>query len=436
MIRRKVLAGIFLCLQLIGGIIYAQEPSSSRTVPPAIQSQLSQLPTDSAKVFWLIAEGHKMSQLDLDKTYQYCNLANEIASNNPDPYVRMAGVHGLGVALIQRGDNAEAILLCDSAIATFTKEFKSAYPKLVMLIYNNQGGAYLSVGEFNRALESFVLTQELAEKEEDKNYLAHCYYNIGACFKGLNRPETAENFILKSLAAKLSSGDSSYIASTYISLANLEETLNHNSEGAFEYLKTAESFAIQTHSERELVQVYLQRAFIFINQQAYVEAKEVLLEAKQLALKLHDEPTNLDIYGLLGDCFYHLNELEEAEKHLHAAYQISVQTRDLQNQGEVLYWLSQVKAAAGDSASAFVFTERYQEVKDSLDQINRAQETANAEARFKVKDQQKKTRIERLEKRTSPAKPQLYLWIQFDHSVAGGPAVLGVNGCFAGSKKS
>lgn len=387
----------------------SKERDSSPSLPDSSISRLSLLPDDSTRVYWLMDQAIYVSGADLALSQAYSEMAYEIAGTLDDPIVLLNATQTLGTVYLHRGMNAEGILLFETTLAEMSPKFRKEQPERMMRLHNNLGGGYFAVGDIDMAIQEFTRARSFAEELEDMQSVGLCYQNIGACFRSQMRVLMAEEFFQKSLEIKKELGDSNYIVSTYISLADLEIDFNENYEKAREYLEIAQEIAKEIDNKRQIADVRYRWAIIYSKLEKWGEAESYLAKTLALSGKTGDSPQEASLLSLRGNVLFHQGRFPEAEKSLRKANQIAESMEDLDRSSYAKYWLVEVLAAQRDSGQAFLVHKQYSEEVDSLRTQSNRKEIASAEARYKVKLSQQKYEKERDAKEAAHRKQRTIL---------------------------
>lgn len=220
----------------------------------------------------------------------------------------------------------------------------------VMLACNAIGGVHLDRDQYEMALGSFLMLEDIALKHNDLDRLTAAYINLGVLYGKAGFNERSQKYLSKSSAAVSVTKNTQHQGT--ISLAH---AYNHQKQGDFQaaigYLEDAERW-FRIDSRSMLSEVYLKRAENLFELQEFEAALEAAESSHELAMD-HDQPiTVMRALYLSGKIHTDRNELETAEAQLLEAYRIAEDYSDALMLSNCCKVLTRLYGAAGDFTKA------------------------------------------------------------------------------------
>lgn len=136
--------------------------------------------------------------------------------NNRDGECR--ALTALGGAFARQGSLNEATAIMFEAIALAEDLNSSA---LKAIAYNNMGNIYLSLGEYESALQYLNMSHDLHEQMDNKQEMSDVLNNIGITYKYMDDYDKSREMYLQSMKLREETGDISGVADLYNNLALL-----------------------------------------------------------------------------------------------------------------------------------------------------------------------------------------------------------------------
>ena len=153
--------------------------------------RLRQEPPGSELVSVLNKLAFAMMHTDPRKAEACALEALDLAQNLEFPVGQAKSYTTLGTIYLEAGNFAEAMSYCRKAMEIYEK---LGDKNGMASVHATLASTYRSQGMIDKALEHFheSLRQE-QERGASKDDLARCYFNIGACYSGLNRLDLAQS---------------------------------------------------------------------------------------------------------------------------------------------------------------------------------------------------------------------------------------------------
>lgn len=289
------------------------------------------------------------SMAEYDSAVVYYRQSLEISNERKDNYFSSALLNNIGSCYYDQGDMPVAQLLYLSALELGGSAIDSF---LIAIYYVNIGGIYIWEGEYDASITLFKSAYDQFEKADNIPHMALSMYNMAMAAEGKDDLELAGQYYLQAAHLYQSIDDPYSLALSYESLGWVAETEGRYKD-ALEYDLKAAEIKEELGENKELVEIYT--------------------TIGNVALKAH-EPA-------LG--------VQYAAKSLRIARKKGLQLDERKNYTS----LAENNAALGNFEAAYKYQERYNEVKDSLQNELVTQQIANASAQFETNEAQKKSRL-------------------------------------------
>ena len=202
-------------------------------------------------------------------------------------------------AFLKHGSNLLFLGSYDEALEFFIQSIKIAEKQgehiLKMTILNNIGTVYDRIGKYDEALEYYIKSMDtyhqMNENEQDKesNWLCYLYGNIGSIYLAKNEFTTAETYLLKGLNRCISINDDPVKGVLYNNLGKLYLTTK-DFDKAYDYLIKSLVFRENINDKKELVKSYFFLGVYYLTIEDFDKAKTTL----DKGLEISNEVGTLD----------------------------------------------------------------------------------------------------------------------------------------------
>jgi signal transduction histidine kinase len=372
---------LLLCSQL-----FAQNIDSLQRV-----INTSKDPIEKAKSYKAITSHYRTNDTTLFKKYLSDGIAYARTIEDKETELNLA--HNITKNLFAEGNYDEVITYLDSLIP-IAEKFK--LPTLQADFLNYKGNAYNSKSEYAKGL--VVLIDYLALVKtlipENKRMLASANNNIGSSFLNLERYEQAIPYLKKSLEYQKDL-EKNFKAHTYwnLGICHMERERYEQALEIFELgLKEAElnndAYAA-AGNQLCIASIYTRQDKFEIGLEAYKKAYQMALEANLEPYKII-EAINGIIY-----CNNLLSLPNEAMKYVTLADSIAKahQLSDLRNR-QFLYFKSTTLLQLGRPREADAIHFRYTEAVDSLQNIKNLELIQEKETEFRTKEKEQQLALQ------------------------------------------
>ncbi len=253
--------------------------------------------------------------------------------------------------------------------------------------YHGLGNLYNIAGDYDKALDYFYQSLNVAETRKDKNGIIVTLQEISAVFVQTKKPEKAQDFINRAYNMALELKDSTRIASVLNSYGSILKSVNQL-DGALEKHKYALSLFELTASKTDIAKSQIAIADVYIKLNQYPAAERYLLDALNNVDYLYNYD-KAQLYQKLGEYYNHQNNLFVAKKYFFQSIFLS-EKYDFKDVAQAanfcLYKLSKI---TGDINGAMKYLERADELSDTLYNQEKSKRMAEMEFRFDLEKGEK-----------------------------------------------
>lgn len=282
----------------------------------------------------------------------------------------------------------------EKAAAKFIKH--KAYLKL-MYVYNNLGKAYSRAGEYEKAIAVDFKGLKVAESIGDKYWVGQFYLAISTSYHDFEDFQKGIVYGKKSLKAFLSDTKNSdpLLAARALNAIgiNFDDWNKPDSALAyhfkvFKYVKGKDTLKLNSS--------YNNIGNTLLKQKKYHEARKWVENSLKVLLATTNDRTELQNhyekatnYTNLATIAFQLNEFSNAENYFRMAFEAATNSKDVEKMRDYYYQQYQFSKKKKDFAKASEFQDQYIMLRDSVFDIERAENLAGLEARYQNEKKEK-----------------------------------------------
>lgn len=161
-------------------------------------------------------------------------------------------------------------------------------------LYNNLSLTYLQSGNFDRYLELQFKALEIAKKQNNYSHQFKIYRNLSIVSRKNKDKKSAYAYL--TLAQKLAQqyGNTTDLASTYLSLGTYYRDLEHNHKRALHYFNKADSIIEPETHYNLITDIYTEKGHLFESEQKYNIALRFYNQIYSLLIDKEDSPGLLE----------------------------------------------------------------------------------------------------------------------------------------------
>lgn len=251
-----------------------------------------------------------------------------------------------------------------------------------------EGSAHVMIGLYywsrsvhEKSLEHAQTAQQLFAALNDKKGLMDTYTLFGLTYIGLKQKEKAEEYFRQSLALALQLDHADGIARSYNALGNIARS-NMDFKQAMAYYVNANDALANDEGNSLKTLILINMGRIYTARGDIEQSKTYLAEALVLALKQSDSSGMAATYLSLGDLAMVRKDLVLAEQYFKQCELLSKRLGEKTSLLNLYIALIELKTMTGKPAEAHAYQQRYRQVRDSIFNVERAEQITELETRY------------------------------------------------------
>ncbi len=300
-----------------------------------------------------------------------------------DPKQKTAALLIYGEEILRH--NIDSAFSCGSIALQMSKKLgdESLIAESNMLIgYANEAN-----GKYKEALHCFLIATDISKKNKNKPKLAQCYTAMGVIYWYQGFYDKAEEYYKKNIQICLELNDMSGLGASYGNLAILFDE-KKEIEQALIYYKKALTIFDNGKKPAQTAACLDNMSLIFKQKGDFSQAKSYNLRSYKIRESLHDSIGMLASMGNLGSIFIAQNNPSEAIAISQRVLSIANRLGAKEDVKSAYYNLKDAYELKGDYKNANVIINKLMDLKDSLRNMDNANQIAELEAKFKNKEKE------------------------------------------------
>ena len=334
-----------------------------------------------------------------DSTLYYCNQALNIATAIGNHEIAGTAMNFTGIAYGYKGEFSSAFRTYNEAISYAVDHSDSIN---LAHAQNNLGRLLFSQGDMINSYEYFFSALNIFESLGDKEGMGYCYKSLSELYHVQNNLEKALLMSLKALEIRQVIDNKRAQTSSYHDIAEIHLE-QEQYEKALEYLNIAQNIALETKNNISLVETYLGISNILYHQKFYKEALEFGLKSLDPYVKMRNQTLLNRVHLQLGKIYFALGDLKKAEEYLLRLMNLQAEVGELVLIKDANYYLSKVHESKRNDRQALKYLKAYNQVNDSLNNIDIARTIERMEIRLELQEIEKENKLLKAEKEVSDA---------------------------------
>lgn len=332
-----------------------------------------------------------------DSTLHFCNEALKIGEIIGDHKVVGTSLSFKGIAYGYKGEYSEAFQIFNAGINYGIQHNDSTN---LAHAQNNLGRLLFSQGDMINSYEYFFSALKIFESLGDKAGMGYCYKSLSELYQVQNNLDKALLMSLKALEIRQVLEDRRAQISSYYEIADIH-LKQKQYEKALEYLNIAQNIAVKSKDNISLVESYLGISNILYHQGLYNEALEFGLRSLDPYVKIRNLTLLNDVHLQLGKIYFALGDLSEAELYLLKLINLQAEAGALALIKDANFYLSKIHELRQNDKLAFQYLKIYNEVNDSLNDIDIARTIERMEVRLELQEVEKENKLLKVQKGVS-----------------------------------
>lgn len=319
-----------------------------------------------------------------EKAIPYAKACIELVKQESDDYYYSEKVMELGALYLKVGKLDSAGLLINEAIA-LKEEIKDESGKIIALNYLSS--FYRSIGDYENAQKCNFANLEYWQSQNDTIKLITTYKHISDLFILLNDYIKGEEYAKQAFDLAEKAGSVFNMAYVKQNIADLNIRNGKTALGLAQYLEIIETYKISGHRTR-LVKTMLKASELYIDNNDFITANQLLDEAKELSKDTEDKDTHLQLAIFQATVDIQQGAYQNARVELENAIEASLSSgikSTLKESGKLLSEIYEYLQMPNQALKWFKF---YSELQDSILHNNQQQAIYELDTRYQVKQKQ------------------------------------------------
>ena len=276
----------------------------------------------------------------------------------------------IGVARNYQGKRLEAFDAYDKALHTATQQNDS-----VQIAYsnNNLGRLFFEQGLLSRSYDYFLRAQALFENINDSSGLAYTYQSLANLYKLQQDNAKAESNYLKAYRIRIRGGRTRDIMAALVMIGRLYQETGQLDK-ALRYLHKADSIGRVINDEINLADIKTYMSETLLNKGQLDAADSMCTAGLAVIVRMNTTRMMPQAYMTMGQIKFAKNELSQARKYFTLAMEVATRANELNTKMEVFYWLWKLSLKENNRAGALENQNQYLILKDTLNDLNVARQ--------------------------------------------------------------
>lgn len=368
--------------------------------------------TDTNKVKILCDLCWEYRYISADQAFEYGKQALELSRTTGFEKGAAQSYNDMGIILIDQSRYTEALDYFGKALAIRKK--LNDQPGMASL-YNKMGIVYQEQGNLKSALEKQIAALNIYEELGNEKYMAYCLNNIAIIHQNLGNLDKSLDFHQKALEYRELLGDTYGIGMSYGNIANVYIKLS-DTVSALSFYEKALSIFRQLENDEAISTQLSNLGNIYAANGQNQKALDLLSESLLIREKLGDRKGIASSLIKLGETQINLKQYTTASNLLYKGMHIAKDIGVVEEEMAAYINLAKLYALENNLDSAFFYTGRYIEVKDSVYDERLRQQIIDAQERYETEKMQQD--MELLSKRNQLNEAELRqrnteMWLMF-----------------------
>ena len=255
------------------------------------------------------------------------------------------------------------------------------YPSLLAANYNNMANVYDALNESDKALDYYFRAHKLFNSLNQKENEAIALGNIGLINIDLTLYDNAIRYIKKAVDIYLNTNNNYQLCSNYNSLGIVYRRLLQF-DTAIYYTNIANEIAKKSNFEYILAQSSHNIGVIYLEMENYVEAGKYFKQSLSICKKLGIKQGEIFNLISIGKTYSKQEKYGLAEDYLIQSLELCEQSEYNSHNQEIYEALMSNYRDWGKYREALYYFQRFVNMKDSLDNIMKAQELTEIQTKY------------------------------------------------------
>ncbi len=242
-------------------------------------------------------------------------------------------------------------------------------------------------GNYKAGLQHFLIATEIYKKKKNKTKLAKCYTGMGVIYWYQGFDTKAIDYYKKNITLCMELNDKGGLAAGYGNIAIIFDN-NKDPENALLYYNKALAIFEEVKDMNQMAACLDNMSLVFKQQRNYKTALDYNIRGYRLRESIYDTIGMLASMENLGNIFIGLNKYDEAISISERVLSIASRLGAKEDMKFAYYNLKEAFEAKKDFKNANVVLNKLMDIKDSLRNIENANQIVELETKFKTKEKE------------------------------------------------
>ncbi|HSQ34771.1 MAG TPA: diguanylate cyclase, partial [Candidatus Binatia bacterium] len=294
----------------------------------------------------------------------------------------------------KRHENKESLLPYLEALSLQEKELAAA-PSAHLL--NRIGLAELILGDYEKALDHFLRSLAVAEKNDERTYITSSSYLIGYVHRDLRNFDLALNYFNAAHETALAADDQYYAIMALNEIGNLHVYAERFAE-AIPYKERSLQMARQSADRKLLATCLHDMGHMHLSQDRPSDALPYFKESLAISREVGGDREIIIILLNTADANRRLGRFTAGLACLDEARPRAEKSGVAKLLSDIFETYSRIHEGMKDYPQALAYQRRYQELRERLFNEEKAKQTAEMQARYEVEKKQRENELLKQEK--------------------------------------
>ncbi|MEM7551205.1 MAG: tetratricopeptide repeat protein [Bacteroidota bacterium] len=321
-----------------------------------------------------------------DSAEIYYQRALDIKSKLKQPKLLAESFNNFGVLNRRKGNFNLALSYYEKALSIATKQHDS----ILIGNYNNNIGLVLeNQGKLDGALEHHLVSLSIREKIGIEHWIAGSLNNLGIVYQRTEDYRLSLDYLQRALALKKKLDNRRSLASTHLNLGNSFSYLNQY-DSAFHHYESALSIAEELDDKTEIASILNDMAFTAMKRKDFDEAINLCNTSIQINRSLGNRTKLIESMDYLVSTYLEAGQYKAAKEIGIEAYEIALKTKEAENIRRSAKGLAETFEKTNEDEKALKYFKIYSQYRDSLLNEEKLQSIAQAKEKYESdkKDQE------------------------------------------------
>jgi len=354
-------------------------------------------PGDTALLRDFVSQVKQISFSQVDTAYYYASELYRFSDIANYPY-GLAEALNIQGRILEQQDQERSIQKYNQSLVISKKQ---GYKKLQSSTLNNLSIVYAMMGEYNKSIENLLQLLKLAEEMGDEMRKAVALNNIGLRYHDMGNPEIALSYYDRARKINLRTGASGRYATNLSNIGNSYQVMWRNNKSEKYFYDSALTYqlnALRLHRQNgdnyKLQYGYQSLVFLYMEKDQLDMAHLALDSAVYFAELAEDQYGLINLMQVQGDL---MNQEENYSAAIPILLEAERKAKELNYRTllvDLYEELSVSYSGIKKFAMAFEYNQKYKDLEDSLQRIERSRafaqinnfEKAQAEKEREIQD--------------------------------------------------